>query len=211
MLVVVGVGGLLLLALPLVNRMVFAALDRGILSDQNQSASPDPQAIVILGGDVTHDATGFEDGPGTLERLRVGAALWRRTRLPVLVSGGATWPDEPAVAGLMAESLQNDFNVPVRWIEDRSKDTWGNARESAAMLGAAGVSSVYLVTHTWHLRRALLAFRRWGLAARPVGVPADRGPDEPLYLLLPRASAWYASYEGLHELMGLLFYSLRHP
>ena len=211
MLVFAGVAGLFVLALPLFSRMVFAALDRGVLSDEAAGAAPAPEAIVILGGDVTHSAAGYEDGPGTLERLRVGAALWRRTRLPVLVTGGATWRDEPAVAALMAESLEKDFSVPVRWVEDRSKDTWENARESAAMLHPEGISSVYLVTHEWHLRRALLAFRRWGIVGRPVAVPVDRGPDETLYLLLPRPSAWVASYEGLHEFVGLLFYSLRHP
>lgn len=211
MLVVAGTAGLLVLALPLFSRLVFAALDRGILSDEGASSSLLPQAIVILGGDVKHSAAGYEDGPGTLERLRVGAALWRSTRLPVLVTGGAIWRDEPPVAALMADSLEKDFNVPVRWVEDRSKDTWENARESAAMLRPEGISSVYLVTHAVHLRRALLAFRRWGIAAQPVAVQVDHGPDEPLYLLLPRPSAWVASYQGLHELVGLLFYSFRRP
>jgi uncharacterized SAM-binding protein YcdF (DUF218 family) len=211
MLVFAGAAGLLVLALPLFSRMVFAALDSGVLTEPSAPGAEPPQAIVILGGDVTHSAAGFGDGPGTLERLRVGAALWRQTKLPVLVSGGATWREEPPVAVLMADSLEKDFNVPVRWVEDRSKDTWENARESAAVLRPEGVSSVYLVTHEWHLRRALFAFKRWGIAARPVAVPVDRGPDEPLYLLLPRPSAWVASYEGLHELVGLLFYSFRDP
>jgi uncharacterized SAM-binding protein YcdF (DUF218 family) len=207
-LVSAGAVGLVVLAMPLFDRLAFAALDRGIVSEESPPGS-DPQAIVILGGDVSHTAAGYENGPGTLQRLQVGAALWRRTRLPILVSGGAVWPGEAPVAISMAESLQADFNVPVRWVEDRSKDTWENARESAAMLHAAGVSSVYLVTHAWHLRRATLAFARYGIAATPAPVLTDRGPDDLFYLLLPRASAWLASYEGLHEMIGLLVYSFR--
>ena len=203
----VGVAGLVVSALPIFDQVVFAALDRGMLSETQSST--DPQAIVILSGDVAHTARGFEPGPGTLQRLRVGAALWRRTRLPILVIGGPVWSDDPPVARVMAESLEADFNVPVRWVEDRSTDTLENARESAAILHAAGLSSVYVVTHAWHLKRARLAFMRYGIAASPAPVLPDRGPDDMLYLLLPRPSAWVASYEGLHELIGLVFYSLR--
>ena len=38
----------------------------------------------------------------------------------------------------MRDSLTQDFQVPVRWVEDRSRDTWQNARDSAAILRANG-------------------------------------------------------------------------
>jgi uncharacterized SAM-binding protein YcdF (DUF218 family) len=51
--------------------------------------------------------------------------------------------------------LQDDFQVPVRWEEGRSADTWQNAEFSARILHQAGISRVYLVTHSW---RCLLIF-----------------------------------------------------
>ena len=43
----------------------------------------------------------------TLDRLRAGAALHRRTGLPILVTGGSLQPDRPAIATVMADSLRD--------------------------------------------------------------------------------------------------------
>ena len=98
-------------------------------------------------------------GSLTLDRLRTGAALHRRTDLPILVTGGTTQPRTATVGVVMAESLRDDFRAPARWTEPKSDDTWENARFSAAILKAEGITSVYVVTHAWHMRRAVLAFQ----------------------------------------------------
>src|SRR6202042_2404125 len=92
-----------------------------------------------------------------------GAALHRKTGLPILVTGGIVQPDRPAVGTLMAASLSEDFQVPVAWVEDASVDTWENALLSAGILQTHHIRSVYLVTHGWHMRRAVMAFRHAGL------------------------------------------------
>jgi uncharacterized SAM-binding protein YcdF (DUF218 family) len=109
----------------------------------------------------------------------------------------------------MARSLEADFAVPVRWQESTSRDTWENARDSAAILQAAGIRSVFLVTHAWHMRRALIAFRRFGLEARPAPVPFSRLVRLDLGALVPRATSWVDSYETLHEDVGYAWYALR--
>ena len=62
----------------------------------------------------------------------------------------------------MADSLRDDFQVPVSWVEDASDDTWENAAFSAEILKKRGIHSVYVVTQGWHMRRAMLAFRHAG-------------------------------------------------
>src|SRR5256885_5533642 len=57
-----------------------------------------------------------------LERIAYGAFLAHRTALPVLVSGTA--PEALA----MRVSLARDFGIQVRWVEERSRDTFQNAR-----------------------------------------------------------------------------------
>ncbi len=77
-----------------------------------------PQAIVILGGDVRRSGTQtliLHPGPLSLERVCGGAALFRRTGLPILVSGGALREGESLIAVIMTDSLVHDFQVPVRW------------------------------------------------------------------------------------------------
>lgn len=205
----VGLAGLLLLALPLTSHVLmlgaedFAAPPAG---------APAPSAIVILGGDESHigdTLAAIDVGAQSLERLRTGAALQRATRLPVLVSGGVTGPDQPPLASVMARNLEADFAVPVRWQESASRDTWENARDSAAILHAAGIGSVFLVTHAWHMRRALIAFRRFGLEARPAPVPFSRLLHIDPGSFVPRASSWVDSYQALHEWVGCIWYALR--
>ncbi|MCA8965394.1 MAG: YdcF family protein, partial [Planctomycetes bacterium] len=89
-----------------------------------------PQAIVVLSAEADRDGPeygGAVAGPMTMQRLRYGAALQRRTGLPLLVSGGIPARDRPALAELMAGAARGEFGVPVRWVEARSADTWQNA------------------------------------------------------------------------------------
>src|SRR5204863_172014 len=99
--------------------------------------------IVILGGGDERLAApeyGGEPAPGPvlLERIAYGAFLAHRTALPVLVSGTA------AEALAMRVSLARDFGIQVRWVEERSRDTFQNAQFSSRLLKAAGVSRILL-------------------------------------------------------------------
>lgn len=171
-----------------------------------------PQAIVILGGEVirAHDEPlGVRPGLLTLDRLRTGAMLHRRTGLPILVTGGSTQRNTAAVALVMAQSLKDDFQTPATWVEPKSDDTWENARFSADILGAQGISSVYVVTNAWHMRRAILAFQGTGLTvtAFPTSPDDPIGPD--IDDFLPRAGGWQTGYFALHEWIGYVWYKFR--
>src|SRR5208282_277854 len=169
---------LIVLSMPFFGGTLLVALEQHIPSD----ATPDskPGAIVILTADIDRyrgDDPGFAPGRLTLERERAGSALFRRVQLPVLVTGGVLQPGDPPIAAVMAQSLRDDFQIPVRWVEPRSHDTWENAEASARILRANGIGSVYLVTHAWHMRRALLAFHHFGISVIPAPVQIDRYPD----------------------------------
>lgn len=169
---------------------------------------PPPGAIVILSAEIVWAEGGASEvGPITLERERAGAALQRATGLPVLVTGGVLGPG-PAVGTLMARSMANDFNIVPRWTEAASATTWENAQFSAPLLRADGIDRIYLVTHEWHMRRSLLAFRRAGLDPVPVVVRREQTAFE-WRALLPRPSAWQSAYFAVHEWVGLVAYSLR--
>ncbi len=208
---VAGLSGLVLLSLPVVSGSLLAILERGPAASPPAGALP--QAIVILSGDQSEildgAGIGFRPGPQTLEREQTGAALARRTHLPVLVSGGSIHSWSPPLADIMARSMQNDFAVAVRWREAASIDTWANARDSAAMLRRDGINSVFLVTHAWHMPRALLAFRRAGLQAVAAPVAVDDKPYVCLSAFVPSAYAWEESYWAMHELVGLAWYAVR--
>jgi uncharacterized SAM-binding protein YcdF (DUF218 family) len=206
----IGVLGLLASAMPTVSDTMLVALETGL--DTTPPPNDPPQAIVILGAEIIRTggtSPGIQVGRLTLERLRAGAELQRRTGLPVLVTGGTTQKHEPPVGTVMAHSMTEDFRVPVRWTETESRDTWENATDSAAILRAAGIHSVYVVTHSWHMRRALDAFARTGLIATPAPTPLNRSTSPGWQDLLPRVSAWQSSYYAMHEWVGRAWYALR--
>jgi uncharacterized SAM-binding protein YcdF (DUF218 family) len=206
----VSLVALILLGTPMVSDSLLLALESGL--PLTPPADHPPQAIVVLGAEVirTHnEKLGIRPGLLTLDRLRTGAALHRRTGLPILVTGGTTQPDTPPVGLVMEESLSDDFQTPPRWVESKSSDTWENARFSADILRAEGITSIYVVTHSWHMRRAILAFRGTGIivTAFPTSLDDPLAPD--LYDFLPRASGWETGYFALHEWIGYAWYLLR--
>lgn len=206
----IGAVALILLSLPVVSDNLLLALEQAL----PVSAPPDhpPQAIVVLGGEVYRSgslALGAGPGPLTLERLRTAAALSRRTGLPILVTGGITQPDAAPVGTVMAGSLRDDFREPARWVEDKSADTWENARLSAAILRREDITSVYVVTSAWHMRRALLAFKATGLTVTAAPTPTDDPLGPKLNDFLPHPAIWLTAYYALHEWIGYEWYRLR--
>lgn len=202
-----ALGGQWLVSTPLAAHLLVVSLQRE-LHDASPLSSQ-PGAIIVLGGDVAHASGGTEPGPLTLERLRAGAALQRRTGLPILVTGGVIGKGTEALGALMARSLEQDFGASVRWIEPRSGDTWQNALFSAAMLHDAGIDSALLVTHSWHMPRALAVFERRGLHVAPAPVRLEREIDWSELGLTPRpdyaAQSWYA----IREWVGRAVYRIR--
>jgi uncharacterized SAM-binding protein YcdF (DUF218 family) len=206
-LLTVGLLGLLALATPWVAGWLIASLEQD-LPLQPDPADP-PQAIVILSANMSLASSGaWIPGALTLERERAGAALARLTGLPILVTGGMVEQSGQSLGGVMARSLAEDFRTPVRWVEAQATDTWENATDSAAILRADHIHTVYLVTHPWHFRRALVAFDHAGL--RVVAAPAvrDRPPIDEFDAFIPTTTAWQESYYALHEWIGWVYYTL---
>jgi uncharacterized SAM-binding protein YcdF (DUF218 family) len=150
---------LYLLATPL-----FAGWALGLLTPPAiQRAHSEAQVIVLLGGGTIGPASEYAaDTVSWLTRNGAAAKLHTQTKKPILVSGGSVAGKTTAEAKQMHAILSEEFHVPVRWVEDRSHDTFTNALESARILAPLGIKTVYLVTHAWHIPRARLAFEYAG-------------------------------------------------
>lgn len=191
--------------------VVATALLNSLTPPPTVDSGPEPGAIVILSADAIRLARSndLDPGPLTLDRTRAGAALARRTGLPILVAGGQVADARTSLAEMMTTSLRDDFRLATRWEENRSRDTWENAEFSAAILHDAGIQRIYLVTHDWHMRRALLAFRHFGIDAAPVSVRPPFNPPFSWRRLVVSPIAWFNSYIALHEWVGLAYYTVR--
>ena len=174
---------------------------------------PAADAIVILGhGTYFHapEYAGQDTVNGsTLLHLRYGAKLQRETGHPVLVSGGKPQDNELSEAQQMRAVLEQEFRVPVRWIEDASNNTFENARYSFQTLQKAGIRRIYLVTHAWHMPRAAHAFRHAGfeVVEAPTGFTTRHRIN--LLAFLPRAESLRDSKIFVHEVIGLLWYRVK--
>lgn len=210
----IGLGGLWLMSLPVVVEYAARALEREpALAEVHWSQlAQRADVIVVLGsGREEADPAWDSDQPTAtaLERMRYAARLHRASGLPLLLSGGLHYGRPPSEAGLMAESLQRDFGVPVRWLEERSRTTWENALYSAELLREQGVRRVVLVTQASHMPRARWCFERAGLevVVAPLGfvsVPNAR----PLGGWLPEGKALWQNTRLLNEALGQLAYPL---
>jgi uncharacterized SAM-binding protein YcdF (DUF218 family) len=198
-----GVGLLLALCLPVVDR----ALSR--VAGGYAPFNGDPgsaQAIVVLAGEARRApefGAGYSVSDLTLERVRYGARLARQTGLPVLLSGGVVGTGAPALAQLMQAALHDDFGVDARWVEAHSGNTRENARESAAILHAADIHTVLLVTDDNHMRRAAKEFAAAGVKTVPAPVRIPAAPESWEWRnLRPSLAALRGSSLAIYELAG---------
>lgn len=216
-LTVLAVSSLYLLATPVGSSWIARPLEARVqpLTDLTQLKAAGYGAIVVLGGGRTPRAPEFAgldvSSPSVLTRLRYAARAQRQSGLPILVTGGMPLNSQRPEAELMAESLREDFGVPVRWLEQASRTTTENAELTAAILQPLGIRQIVLVSHASHLPRAVKNFERAGFSVLPA--PTQFTTEAQAYSVVERWTPQHESLahsrRALHEWLGLARDSLR--
>lgn len=166
-------------------------------------------AIVVFGSSVS--PAQFErpyplPDQETFERCQYAAWIFRKTGLPVLVSGGV---GTRSVAATMRELLV-EAGVPAEmiWLEDRSRSTHENAAFSARVLRQREVHRVVLVVDARSMLRAAGCLRHEGMEI--VAAPSRfRYLSAIVEDWIPGWSALKGNEITLHETLGLLWYRFR--
>lgn len=209
-----GAGGFWLMSLPVMVQWGANALEREppLAREEWATLAQRADAIIVLGaGRERGDPAWGADQPTgvALERERYAARLAKASGLPILTSGGLHYGTPPSEARLMADSLRDDFGVPVRWQEERSRTTWENAQFSAEVLLPEGVKRVVVVTQAWHMPRAVWSFQKAGFEVVPAPMGFLGGDNaEPLGGWMPEFKAIWRSGQLLNEAVGQIGYSL---
>lgn len=202
------------------------ALQRGLLAPPaplagerlahfRREAVKTPTAIVVLGGGRESSAPEYGVAsltPMSLERLRYGVWLGRETGAPLMFSGGMGHAAQPgsSEAEIAAGVAAREFMRPLRWTETRSRDTRENAQFTTAALRGQGIGKLVVVTHGWHMPRALRAFReaaaREGVAWEVVPAPMGLAPrvERPALRWMPSSEGFLLVRAVLREKLGLL-------
>ena len=183
-----------------------------------EKLDPGAGAIVVLGAGIYFSAPEYwsKEAPSfgvdvadalSLERVAYAAYLARATGKPILLSGGTSQPaTHRTVAEAMGLTLSRNFGLTARWVEKQSTTTLSNAAYSAQILRKEGITKIYLVTHAWHMRRALIAFEGTGLEVVPAPTAYVSRSGLDLADFVPSARALLLTYYAAHEWLGIVWY-----
>jgi uncharacterized SAM-binding protein YcdF (DUF218 family) len=124
------------------------------------------------------------------------------------VTGGAPLGNISSEAEQMKSVLENEFRTPVKWVEGSSNNTHENAYKSYEILKKDGIKHIMLVTHAWHMPRAMREFERAGFQVTPAPTAFTTRYRTDGLAYLPTASALQQSRIFIHEVIGMLWYRL---
>ncbi len=123
---------------------------------------------IVLGAAVS---AGGRPSPALLRRVEHAVALFRQGHVDCLLMSGCG-PGSTPEASVMCR-IARAARVPAEAVltEDQSRTTWENARFCKPIVEGRGWRRVLLVTERYHMRRALYAFRRFGIPVEAAAVP----------------------------------------
>ncbi len=207
-----------MLSTPIVATTLIAGLERHIFVTPDEVIASKAEAIVVLGGGIYRE--GPEYGGSTikgdlLERVRYAAWLHKRTNLPIIVSGGSVSMSGKITpeAKLAGRVLKQEFGCKVLATEDKSTTTWENALFTSRLLKTQGINKIVLVTHAWHMPRAVNSFKQNDVDVFAAPTIFSTGKldlgNSMIREWLPDSSALRSSYLALHEYLGMTWYRTR--
>ena len=173
-------------------------------------------AVIVLGGmtrlsNSTLDRIEFKEG---VDRVLAGIELLKRGKAEYLILSGMNGdlvPRKKSEALILRE-------FAIRWgvdpgkilVESTSRNTYENARESAAVIEGRGFEELLLITSAFHMYRAYACFVKAGIAVDTLSVDY-RGkwePSEDFRRYLPSSEAFARFKNIVHELVGIFVYGV---
>jgi len=175
---------------------------------------PASDCIVVLGG-----VLGFTIYPrvnveltDAVDRVYQAAALYRagKGRTVIVAAGNQPWMQDQVPEANLIRDLLGQWGVPARamLLDTTSVNTRGNAVNAIALMQERGCETSLLVTSSWHMPRAVAAFKVLGVDVFPVSVDVRfvQGDRSSVAGLIPRADALAATSQALLEWIGVWVY-----
>jgi uncharacterized SAM-binding protein YcdF (DUF218 family) len=146
-----------------------------------------PRVAVVLGARVFPDGTPSDALRG---RVEVAVSLLSAGHASSLLFSGGS-PDARPTEAEVAHRLARDAGVPAECclVEPKSRSTFENAREVAALLHPQGVREVIVVTCDFHLLRAAAHFGAHGFVVYPVASPRPLTAGQRLWATVKETAA----------------------
>lgn len=168
-------------------------------------------AVIVLGGGVIKNPDGYELRSHTFKRFIEAVELAKNFDAILIVSGGTLPGLSQESEAIVMAKLAKEFGVPEEkvLIDDKSKNTYENAKNIANLIKNRDLKRIILVTSAVHMKRAMMSFEKFKITAQPYPVDylCDHSPLSWVDFIPTRESS-HANMLGLHELIGLLWYKL---
>jgi len=192
-------------ALPLTGNLLLTPLERRYPPLPADFHSDEIAAIAVLGSNYV-PRTGYpitsaldEDG---LARIVEGIRLAvRHPQTPLILSGGAFGPDEPAAWGYARLVRELAVIRNPLLLSDRALDT---GEEAVAIREKIGMRPFVLVTSAYHMPRAMRLMERARI--HPIPAPTDHRAGSLQFSfsqLLPSSTGLRRTERAIHEYLGL--------
>ncbi len=175
---------------------------------------PDCNAIVVLSGGCYPNSP--EEGGNTsvssqtMKRLYQGFKLYKKLKVPVVVSGGTVLCPECEPEAEAMKKVLVSWGVPESAVitEGKSRNTLENALFTGELLKKLGIKDpVCLVTSAYHMRRSLTIFSSTGLKAYPFAADFQMWKGSyNWYSFMPKASVFKSSASAIREYIGLIYF-----
>lgn len=185
-----------LISIEPVKDLLLYPLEKGYTVSEKLNAD----VIVILGGGVYSLGYLKED---TSNRVFTGYMVYKKTKLPLIVSGGAL--EGKAESSTMAEILK-EFGVEEDKIiqENKSINTRDNALNVAKICKERGFKKIILITSAYHMKRAFIHFKKTELDILNYPTDFKRSSYYNIYSFLPKHSTFATSAKIIREYIALL-------
>ena len=165
--------------------LVGGGLERGYPPQPVQDL-PQADVIVVLGGGLSSPTamTLYPELSSGADRGWHAARCYHAGKAPVILFSGVA-------EGPGMKQFLTDLGVPPEKIilESESKNTYENSLFTREKLKDLQAKRVILVTSAWHLRRAMMTFKRMGMEVIPAG--ADYEAMAACGSTTPRMPAYY--------------------
>lgn len=162
-------------------------------------------AIVVLGAGAYNKNT--LDGD-SLNRLVGGFILYKKLNLPIIFSGG--YATSTRSTANIAKRLLEQMGVDPKdiYIDNKSFDTNQNAIYTAQICRKQNFKKVILVTSAYHMKRAVMLFKKHKLDVIPYPVDFKESHSYNFYSYLPTLDNLVISTEAIREYLGYIYYKL---
>ena len=183
-----------------------------VLAEQAKNS----EAIVVLSGNVGTIQTdqGFVLQWGGAGRFFAGVDLFKAEKAPFIVftGGKLPWDIGPLNEGEHLRNKAAELGVPIDHllVTQEVQNTQQEAKAVRVLLGDE-VKTITLVTSAFHMSRASNLFAQEGFKLHPFAVNFKGSSASPTILsFIPSTGGLHGSFSALRELMGRIYYGIKH-